>query len=59
MPVNDVDVVSVPVSDPERARRFYVDTLGFELTRDDESIPGMRWIQCRPPSPPHLHQGVA
>jgi uncharacterized protein YndB with AHSA1/START domain/predicted enzyme related to lactoylglutathione lyase len=48
MRVKDVDVVSVPVSDPERARRFYVDTLGFELMRDDESVPDMRWIQVRP-----------
>jgi catechol 2,3-dioxygenase-like lactoylglutathione lyase family enzyme len=50
VPINDVQVVSVPVSDPEQARRFYVDVLGFELTRDDESIPGMRWIQVRPPT---------
>jgi catechol 2,3-dioxygenase-like lactoylglutathione lyase family enzyme len=48
MGINAVRVVSVPVSDPERARRFYVDTLGFELIRDDESIPNMRWIQVRP-----------
>jgi catechol 2,3-dioxygenase-like lactoylglutathione lyase family enzyme len=49
MPVTAVKVVSIPVSDPERARRFYVETLGFELLRDDSSIPDMRWVQVAPP----------
>ena len=44
-----VAVVSVPVSDQERAKAFYVDRLGFELLRDDSSVPGMRWIQVSPP----------
>jgi catechol 2,3-dioxygenase-like lactoylglutathione lyase family enzyme len=48
MGISDVAVVSIPVSDQERARRFYVDTLGFELLRDDASIPGMRWLQVAP-----------
>jgi catechol 2,3-dioxygenase-like lactoylglutathione lyase family enzyme len=43
-----VAVVSVPVSDQDRARRFFVDTLGFELLRDDDSVPGLRWLQVRP-----------
>lgn len=47
--VQSVAVVSVPVSDQERARSFYVDTLGMELVRDDSSVPGMRWIQVAPP----------
>jgi catechol 2,3-dioxygenase-like lactoylglutathione lyase family enzyme len=49
MTVKSVAVVSVPVSDQERAKAFYVDTLGLELVRDDSSIPGMRWIQVAPP----------
>jgi catechol 2,3-dioxygenase-like lactoylglutathione lyase family enzyme len=48
--VKSVTVVSVPVSDQERARSFYVDTLGMELIRDDSSVPGMRWIQVAPPA---------
>ena len=48
MRFKDVTVVSVPVSDQERARAFYVDKLGFELRRDDTSIPGMRWLQVAP-----------
>jgi len=49
MAVTSVAVVSVPVSDQERAKQFYVGALGLELARDDRSIPGMRWVQVRPP----------
>ena len=48
MSVQDVTVVSVPVSDQDRARTFYVDTLGFQLIRDDDSVPGIRWVQVAP-----------
>jgi catechol 2,3-dioxygenase-like lactoylglutathione lyase family enzyme len=48
MPIQDVAVVSVPVSDQDRAKRFYVEQLGFELTREDASIPGIRWVQVTP-----------
>jgi catechol 2,3-dioxygenase-like lactoylglutathione lyase family enzyme len=48
MAVQDVSVVSVPVSDQERAKAFYVDKLGFELTRDDDSVPGIHWVQVTP-----------
>jgi catechol 2,3-dioxygenase-like lactoylglutathione lyase family enzyme len=48
MAIQDVIVVSVPVSDQQRAKAFYVDTLGFELQREDDSIPGIRWVQVAP-----------
>ena len=48
MAVRDVKVISVPVSDQERAKAFYVEKLGFELTCDDDSVPGLRWIQVAP-----------
>src|SRR5215204_4763065 len=48
MAVQDVTVVSIPVSDQERAKAFYVDTLGLGLVRDDDSMPGIRWIQVAP-----------
>jgi catechol 2,3-dioxygenase-like lactoylglutathione lyase family enzyme len=48
MAVRDVKVISVPVYDQERAKEFYVDKLGFELTRDDDSVPGIRWVQVTP-----------
>ena len=40
--------VSVPVSDQEQAKDFYVDTLGFELLMDNSSREGMRWIEVVP-----------
>ncbi len=48
MAVKDVIVVSVPVSDQDRAKEFYVDKLGFELEGDDESVPGIRWVRVAP-----------
>jgi catechol 2,3-dioxygenase-like lactoylglutathione lyase family enzyme len=40
--------VSVPVSDQEAAKNFYVDTLGFELQVDNSWREGMRWIEVAP-----------
>src|SRR5687768_14699020 len=40
--------VSVPVSDQDQAREFYVDTLGFELLVDNSCREGMRWIEVAP-----------
>ncbi len=48
MSVKAVKVVSIPVSDQERAKDFYVGKLGFQLLRDDRSVPGMRWVQVAP-----------
>ena len=41
-------VVSVPVSDQDRARDFYVETLGFELRRDVSFGNGQRWVEVAP-----------
>ena len=46
--IDDVLAVSVPVSDQERARSFYVDTLGFELRADRLWGEGMRWVEVAP-----------
>ncbi len=43
-----VVAVSVPVSDQEAAKDFYVDTLGFELQVDNSWREGMRWIEVAP-----------
>jgi catechol 2,3-dioxygenase-like lactoylglutathione lyase family enzyme len=40
--------MSVPVSDQEQAREFYVDTLGFELLVDNSEREGMHWIEVAP-----------
>ena len=48
MAITHVQLLSVPVSDQDRARDFYVDTLGFELIADTQMGPGMRWVQVAP-----------
>lgn len=48
MTIQNVAVVSVPVSDQARAKAFYVDALGFDLVREDDSVPGMHWVQVAP-----------
>jgi catechol 2,3-dioxygenase-like lactoylglutathione lyase family enzyme len=49
MGITSVQVFSLPVTDQDRSRAFYVDVLGFELLADTEMGPGMRWVQVRPP----------
>ena len=49
MPISHVQVLSVPVSNQDRAIDFYVNKLGFELLAD-APIPGMRWVMVRPPA---------
>lgn len=43
-----VQVLSVPVTDQDRAKAFYVDALGFDLLEDTPMGPDMRWVQVRP-----------
>jgi catechol 2,3-dioxygenase-like lactoylglutathione lyase family enzyme len=50
MAIVGVSVVSVPVSDQEQAKKFYVERIGFELMRDDDSVPGIHWVQVAPHS---------
>ena len=49
MTISQVQLFSLPVADQDRARDFYVDTLGFELVSDTAMGPGQRWVQVRPP----------
>jgi catechol 2,3-dioxygenase-like lactoylglutathione lyase family enzyme len=48
MTISSFEIVSVPVSDQERAKQFYRDTLGFDLLRDEAMGPKDRWIQLAP-----------
>jgi catechol 2,3-dioxygenase-like lactoylglutathione lyase family enzyme len=48
MTITHIDVVSLPVQDQERARDFYVGTLGFDLVRQNEMGPAQQWIQVAP-----------
>lgn len=48
MAITGVQVISLPVSDQDRARDFYVGVLGMDLLRDAQMQPGMRWVQVAP-----------
>lgn len=48
MSVTKVQLLSIPVTDQDRARDFYVGLLGLELVREFEMNPAMRWVQVRP-----------
>ena len=43
-----VESVSVPVSDQDEAKEFYVHTLGFELLVDNTWREGLRWSEVAP-----------
>jgi catechol 2,3-dioxygenase-like lactoylglutathione lyase family enzyme len=48
MPLTHLLVVSIPVSDQDRARAFYQDVLGFELIADTSMGSEQRWVQFGP-----------
>ncbi|MFY9782774.1 MAG: VOC family protein [Acidimicrobiales bacterium] len=48
MTITKVQIVSVPVSDQDRALEFYVGALGFELLFDTPMGEDMRWVQIKP-----------
>jgi catechol 2,3-dioxygenase-like lactoylglutathione lyase family enzyme len=48
MNITHVRVLSVPVSDQDRAKDFYLNTLGFELIADNPMGPDQRWVQVGP-----------
>jgi catechol 2,3-dioxygenase-like lactoylglutathione lyase family enzyme len=48
MTISHVQVLSLPVTDQDRALRFYTDVLGFDVVHD-VSMPVGRWVQVRPP----------
>jgi predicted enzyme related to lactoylglutathione lyase len=49
MAIIGFEILSVPVSDQQRAKAFYRDVLGFDLLREEPMGPGMSWIQLAPP----------
>jgi catechol 2,3-dioxygenase-like lactoylglutathione lyase family enzyme len=49
MAIRHVQILSVPVSDQDRAKEFYVDVLGFALLADRQFTPDMRWVMVAPP----------
>jgi catechol 2,3-dioxygenase-like lactoylglutathione lyase family enzyme len=48
MAIKHLKIVSIPVRDQEAAKRFYQETLGFEVRMDAPFMPGARWIELAP-----------
>ena len=44
-----LEVVPIPVSDVDRAKRFYSEQAGFVVDLDTHIGEGMRLVQLRPP----------
>jgi catechol 2,3-dioxygenase-like lactoylglutathione lyase family enzyme len=40
MAIKSFEIISVPVSDQQRSKQFYVDVVGFELVREEPMGPG-------------------
>jgi predicted enzyme related to lactoylglutathione lyase len=47
MTITQVQLLSIPVADQDRAKSFYVDTLGLDLLAD-APMPDGRWVQVAP-----------
>jgi predicted enzyme related to lactoylglutathione lyase len=48
MAITRIQLFSLPVTDQDRAKAFYLDKLGFELVADTAMGPDQRWVQVRP-----------
>jgi catechol 2,3-dioxygenase-like lactoylglutathione lyase family enzyme len=44
-----LELIMVPVSDPDRAKEFYGEKLGFNVDQDHTVGDQLRFIQCTPP----------
>ncbi|MGH9112772.1 MAG: VOC family protein, partial [Acidimicrobiales bacterium] len=51
MAISRIGRTTIYVDDQDRAKAFYVDTLGFELMDDRPmgEVGGPRWLEVRPP----------
>ena len=52
MAITSFEIVSIPVSDPQKAKAFYRDVMGFDLIREESMGPDMTWIQLAPKGSP-------
>ena len=48
MAIQRLAIISVPVSDQERAKKFYTEALGFAAGRDSTFRDNARWIEVKP-----------
>jgi len=44
-----IELVQVPVSDIDRAKAFYVETVGFNADHDQQVTGDLRFVQLTPP----------
>ncbi|MBD0292168.1 MAG: VOC family protein [Jiangellaceae bacterium] len=44
-----IELVSIPVTDVERAKAFYIEQAGFELDHDHQVNEELRFVQLTPP----------
>ncbi len=44
-----LELVTLPVSDVDRAKEFYVDKVGFNADHDVRPMEGIRFVQLTPP----------
>jgi catechol 2,3-dioxygenase-like lactoylglutathione lyase family enzyme len=44
-----IELVIVPVSDVDRAKKFYVEKVGFHVDHDQRVTEGLRFVQLTPP----------
>jgi catechol 2,3-dioxygenase-like lactoylglutathione lyase family enzyme len=47
-PIEDISIISVPVTDQDRAKAFFVEKLGFSLIADNPMSESQRWVQVGP-----------
>ena len=52
--ITNISLVTLYVTDQDRAKAFYVDTLGFEERADVRMGDGFRWVTVGHPSQPEL-----
>jgi catechol 2,3-dioxygenase-like lactoylglutathione lyase family enzyme len=48
MNLRHVRLVSVPVSDQDRSKAFYTETLGLDLIAEEDMASGNRWVEVGP-----------
>jgi len=44
-----LELISIPVSDVDRAKSFYVDRVGFHMDQDHHMNENLRFVQLTPP----------
>ena len=44
-----IELVAIPVSDVDRAKRFYTEQVGFNADHDYQVSEGLRFVQLTPP----------